>query len=103
MRKNKCHREAVTDGTRGSGGTLTFYFSTTVVFLLLLPFAHSSQSSFCSKPNLTPMVRSSSLLYHTYFRSSVFIYSYGLPAFMRSTNQLHFFDYCMYSRIAMKI
>ncbi|XP_022640095.1 uncharacterized protein LOC106765383 isoform X3 [Vigna radiata var. radiata] len=57
MRKNKCHREAVTDGTRGSGGTLTFYFSTTVVFLLLLPFAHSSQSSFCSKPNLTPMVR----------------------------------------------
>ncbi|XP_014505467.1 uncharacterized protein LOC106765383 isoform X2 [Vigna radiata var. radiata] len=55
MRKNKCHREAVTDGTRGSGGTLTFYFSTTVVFLLLLPFAHSSQSSFCSKPNLTPM------------------------------------------------
>ncbi|XP_052727372.1 uncharacterized protein LOC108332536 isoform X3 [Vigna angularis] len=55
MRKNKCHREAVTDGTRGSGGTLTFHFSTTVVFLLLLPFVHSSQSSFCSKPNLTPM------------------------------------------------
>ncbi|XP_047156112.1 glutamyl-tRNA(Gln) amidotransferase subunit A isoform X3 [Vigna umbellata] len=57
MRKNMCHREAVTDGTRGSGGTLTFHFSTTVVFLLLLPFVHSSQSSFCSKPNLTPMVR----------------------------------------------
>ncbi|KAG2410693.1 uncharacterized protein HKW66_Vig0013580 [Vigna angularis] len=56
MRKNKCHREAVTDGTRGSGGTLTFHFSTTVVFLLLLPFVHSSQSSFCSKPNLTPML-----------------------------------------------
>ncbi|XP_047156111.1 glutamyl-tRNA(Gln) amidotransferase subunit A isoform X2 [Vigna umbellata] len=55
MRKNMCHREAVTDGTRGSGGTLTFHFSTTVVFLLLLPFVHSSQSSFCSKPNLTPM------------------------------------------------
>ncbi|CAJ1937653.1 unnamed protein product [Sphenostylis stenocarpa] len=72
MRKNKCHGEAVTEGTRGSGSgsgsgsddILTFHFSATGVLLsifLLLHFAHSSQSSslspssFCSQSNLTTM------------------------------------------------
>ncbi|TKY60510.1 glutamyl-tRNA(Gln) amidotransferase subunit Aof mitochondrial isoform X1 [Spatholobus suberectus] len=67
MPKNKCPREAVTEWTRGSGGTNSFHFSRTVICcpvlilaVLLLAFAHSSKSSsqsptFCSNGNLTNM------------------------------------------------
>jgi len=72
-----------------------FFFS---LFFILCLFAHSAQSSFSSKPNLTPMVRSSLLFYHSLFRFIIFIYFYGLPALMRSTNLLHLFDDCMYNR-----
>ncbi|XP_028233408.1 uncharacterized protein LOC114413294 isoform X3 [Glycine soja] len=54
MPKNKCPREAVTEWTRGSGATICFHFSTTLVrchVLLLLVFVHSSSA------NLTNMVR----------------------------------------------
>ncbi|KAH1251327.1 hypothetical protein GmHk_05G014244 [Glycine max] len=48
MPKNKCPREAVTEWTRGSGATICFHFSTTLVrchVLLLLVFVHSSSAN----------------------------------------------------------
>jgi len=61
MPKNKCPREAVTEWTRGSGATICFHFSTTLVrchVLLLLVFVHSSSANLTNMVNFSLSFRS---------------------------------------------